>query len=175
MKYVLLLCISFIMVSAYSQESGSVITQKKKKYYQGTVKLKKSELKSILINNPASAVEGKLWKKNYNIASGFMYAGAVSVFAAGVVSLTSTLDEKNELEEGDLSNSTSYSFKGLGFAALGLVFVGVSIPFNISAKKHLRSSVSQYNSSLNQARRKPKVNFEFIVSSQGMPGIRMRF
>ena len=111
-----------------------------------------------------------MFRKNNTIASPFLVAGSVFVFAGGLTSLSSTLKQADALNEGQiLSSSTS----GLGLALLGLTCVVVSVPFSISAKKHLNKSIDNYNSSIVNAGRNP-VEIELMVHAQGL-GLQIKF
>jgi hypothetical protein len=147
MKKLILLSVIFAFVCSFSgfAQTGNQIELKKKRYYQNDKKLTNKELKSILMSNPESAVEYNLAKKNSSIGAIPAMAGSVLVLYGTVVNLKQSVEESNAISNGNLyyqSDPSKYVTPMLIGCALGIS----SIPFALASNKHLKKSVSIYNS-----------------------------
>lgn len=146
----LTICLVFFALNAFSQDSETPISVvKKKKFYQNEQQLTGPELKYILSNNPSSAESYQKFNRQQKVGLGFLYTGVV-VGLGGLLLL---------------DNLT------IGLVGLGIELVAVPLVF--SARKHLNTSVDQFNNSLSQSGKR-NVSFEFMANSSGL-GVRMRF
>ncbi len=169
-----LLTMIFMVMGAYAQTADDQISiVKKRKYYQNGEKLKWRDLKNTLGNNAASEESFKLAQKNSTIASPLLIGGSVLLLAAGITSLTSSLEEVNALENGEIKDSGS---NGLGLALGALGCIVASIPFNLAARDHLHNAIDQYNADLKRVGSScpPPVRFNLMVKANGL-SLRMTF
>lgn len=144
MKKLILFSVIFAFVCSFSgfSQTGTQIELKKKRYYQNDKKLTNKELKSILMSNPESAAEYQIAKKNSTIGAVPMVAGAALCLYGSFAMLKSSVDEANAIENGESYEETGYVAPTL--IGAGLVLVGV--PFILSSGKHLKKSITIYNS-----------------------------
>lgn len=164
----------FMVICAYAQTADNQISiVKKRKYYQNGEKLKWRDLKNTLSNNAASAESFKLAQKNSAIGSPLVLAGSALLLAAGITSLTSSLDEANALEEGKIKDSGS---SGLGLALGALGCIVAAVPFNLATRDHLHNAIDQYNAEIKKVSSSypPPAKLNLIVKANGL-GLRMTF
>lgn len=164
------LAASFILVNLFSQEVEKVITIQKKKYYQNEERLTNKQLYSILSENPVSAENAQMARKNATIGNSLVLGGSVCLLVGSATFFSATLKENKDVQSGNAPGEYKYGWGWLG-AAGGLIIV--SIPFNVKSRKLMNKSVEQYNSTVSSTGQKP-VEFELTTNSSGI-GIRMRF
>jgi hypothetical protein len=141
---VLLFCI--FCAETLAQPSGGLLELKKRRVYQNGSVLKGPQLNAILTGNPASAPEYESSKSNRMIGTMLSSTGVGLVLLSSVLLLTETLKEADEVNSGNL-NSEANLGTPLALALVGLGIVIAGAPFNLSANKHLKKSITLYNSS----------------------------
>jgi len=160
----------FFILNSYSQTADSTISLDKKKYIQnGEVKTVK-QVQTILANNPASAPEFQEYKSKSRIATPMLIAGTAIVLTGAVVNLVGTAQEAQDVNNGEVEGSY---VNGLPIVLVGAAVGIIAIPFVVSANKHFKKSLSDYNSSFKNMSSRP-AQFNLIVSGMGV-GLRMQF
>ena len=159
--------IMVVMLNAYSQTGDKTITLKKRKYYQNDQVISGSQFKTILANNPASAMEFKKMKTNATIGSVFFGLGTV----ACIYAIANPPSEMKGSLHGLISDAEMSKHMTPLYIGAGLIVIGT--PFIFSSKKHFKKSISDYNSSLKTVSYEP-VQFNLLVNSNGL-GVRMVF
>lgn len=155
---------------SFSQNSNEIVLLKKR-YYQNEKKLTNNDLKSILLSNSESAAEYKIAKKNSTIAAVPMVAGTALCLLGSFSMLKSSIDETNAINNGDIYYEASTAYVAPVLLGAGLVLAGV--PFALASNKHLKKSISIYNS--NQATGYRDIQkLEFGLTQNGV-GITYRF
>lgn len=147
-KYIIAIILFIGFINVYAQNGQDSIIKQKKFYYQKGQILSKTELKDILLAKPISAQEYNTYKTNQRIALTLGLGASTCCLIGSIVSLSSTLNTANELENGNLPTNeeeTASAAAGLGWLAGGVLCVAVAIPFGISSKKHLSKSIQLYN------------------------------
>lgn len=159
-----------IALSAYTQTSDSTITIQKRRYLQNDNLMKRNELKSVLLHCDASRPEYKKAKTSSTIGSVFMGTGAVLILAGAGINLAGSVQEANDLDNGELRDSYP---NGLGLILVGAAIELASIPFLVSSGKHLKKSVSNYNSFNDKADSRP-IRLNLVYTKNGA-GLRLVF
>ncbi len=168
------LIMTFMVIGAYSQTADDEISiVKKRKYYQNGEKLKWRDLKNTLGNNAASAESFKLAQKNSTVANPLLIGGGALLLAAGITSLSSSLEEVNALEDGKIKDSGS---NGLGLALGALACMVTSLPFSLAARNHLHNAIDQYTADIKKVGSScpPPVRWNLMVKANGL-SLRMTF
>ena len=166
---VIFLTIIFAFVSSFSgfSQTGNQIELKKKRYYQNDKKLKSKELKSILLSDPESAVEYKIAKKNSTIAAVPAGIGSLLCFYGVGVMLKQSADESNAISNGDIYYQSDQS-KFVTPVLVGTGLIIVAVPFMISSNKHLKKSVSIYNSKKTSTGYRDEMKLNFGLTKNGV-------
>jgi hypothetical protein len=160
-----MLCL-FGTLAGFSQTSNQ-IELKKKRYYQNDKKLTSKDLKSILSSNPESAVEYQIAKKNGTIAAVPAGIGSALCLYGAAVSLKQSVDESNAISNGDLYYESDQS-KFVTPILIGAGLVVVAIPFMISSNKHLKKSISIYNSKKSSTGYRDEIKLDFGLTQNGI-------
>lgn len=163
------LLLTFIL-SAYSQKADSTITLTKKKFYQNSEIKTAKQVQTILANNPVSAPEYQKYKSNIRIATPLFIGGTVIVLVGTGINLAGSIQEAQDVDNGEMGGTYP---NGLPIVLIGAAIDIVAIPFMISANKHFKKSLSDYNSSFKSVSSRPP-QFNLMVNANGL-GIRMRF
>jgi len=132
---------NIVAAPADSLKNGGQILIKKKRYYLNDNQLNNKELKSLLLNDPASVDEYNIAKKNMTIGAVPMFAGMGLIFYGIIVMYSSSAEEADALENGGTIDQSKWVVPIL--AGCGLVVAG--LPFMVSSNKHMKKSVSNYN------------------------------
>ena len=171
MKKLIFLTVIIAFVCSFSglSQTSNQIVLNKKRYYQGDKKLTNKELKSILLSDPESAVEYKIAQKNSTIGAVPAIAGTVLVLYGTGVMLKQSIDESNAISNGELYYQSDQS-KFMTPILIGCVLGLSSIPFALASNKHLKKSVTIYNSkkSLTGYRDEMKLDFGFTQNGVGV-------
>jgi len=162
--------IMIILVNAFSQVSTSPITKEKKRYYHEGKALKPVELLTLLKNNPASAEEYQIAKKNSNIGNPLIAIGTATILVGSIVNLASTIKEADDASQGKVSSTST---TGLSIMLIGVGFDLIGLPFAISANKHYKKAIAQYNESVKSSGIK-NLQLNMAVNPNGLT-LRMRF
>lgn len=173
MKKVLLSVILMmaIMAGLQAQNNDSTISMMGKKIYQNGQTLSNARLKSILLSNPASVKDYKSYQVNKNIGTPLVYIGLAGVLGGAILHLSSTVDQADAVNNGDIDAKKDYTGAYLLIGGLGLELI--SIPFLVSANKKFKKSLFNYNSSFGKTSAIP-VQFNMMVNANGL-GVRMQF
>lgn len=171
-KAAILFLMSMVLTNLFAQNESGVITIEKNKFYQNEIKLKRAELHALLQSNPEVLPDFEIYKKNYVAGSTLTLGGLALVCAGGFVSLSSSLEQADDLNNGETKSQSDYS-SGLALAGLGLVAVIAAVPINLKSKRHLQKSVELYNAGL-QDTAQQAVEFDLQVSGNQVSLI-MRF
>jgi hypothetical protein len=168
-KIILISMLCLFGTLTVSSQTNEQIELKKKRYYLNDKKLNNKELKGILMSNPESAAEYKIAQKNSTIGTVPAIAGSALVLYGTVVMLKQSVDESNAISNGDIyyeSDPSKYVTPILIGCALGLS----AIPFALASNKHLKKSVSIYNSkkSATGYRNEMKLNFGLTQNGVGV-------
>ncbi|MCX6237286.1 MAG: hypothetical protein NTY07_06960 [Bacteroidia bacterium] len=162
--------ILIFVLNAFPQSGDQTITRKKKIYYQNDKVLTRSQLKTVLANNPASLAAYQKFKTNNRLVNPFLIAGSAVAIAGGIVNLTLHIKQVDDYSNMNLHGNYTW---GVPVILAGLAADLVGIAFLIPAKKHLKKSITDYNSSIKTVGYEP-VQFNLMVNSNGL-GVRMRF
>jgi len=159
-----------LIITGYAQSSDSTISIQKKQYYQNGVTKTSPQVKLLLANNPASAPEYKKFKKNSNIGTPLMVVGSAAVLAGAAINLSSSIKESNDINNGELGGSYP---SGISLMLVGVACDIVALPLVISANKHFKKSLSDYNSSFKSTSSR-QAQFNLMVNANSF-GIRILF
>lgn len=118
--------------------SYTVNNQSKQPLYSG-MKLH-PDFEKVLSENPAALKEAKAAER-YN---GFALLGSGVMLAGTVMLLMDTLQQKDDVESGDLSSSNDTDWTPVYVVAAG---AGISLISTSALKRHINKAVSLYNSS----------------------------
>ncbi len=175
MKKLIFLTVIFAFVSSFSgfSQTGNQIELKKKRYYQNDKKLTNKDLQSILLSNPESAVEYKLAKKNSTIGAIPALTGTALVLYGTVIMLKQSIDESNAISDGDLYYQSDQS-KFVTPILIGAGLAVVAIPFALVSNKHLKKSITIYNSNKTLTSYRDEMKLDFGLTQNGV-GIVYRF
>jgi len=159
MKNLILLTGIFLVfiMNAYSQVGDSTIKFQRGKYYQNNKIIKYHELETILAYNSTSASELQKYNADIIISIPFVIVGAYYI-------ITGTLNRKRELNVITFQEKSIFDYKKL---LIGAACEVGGLSFALVANKHLKKSVSLYNSSLKDVGYK-QVQANFMVNSNGL-------
>jgi hypothetical protein len=160
---------AFVLTS-YSQTADSTIKIEKKKYYQNGETKTPKQVETILANNPASSPEYQKYKKNARIAVPLLVTGTAILLTGTVINLVGSVQESQDVANGEIGGTYP---NGLPIILVGAGVGIIAIPLVISANKHFKQSLSDYNSSFKSVSSRP-LQFNLMVNSNGL-GIRMQF
>ncbi len=158
------------LFSSFAQSGDKTITIQKKRFYQNGQVLTPAQVNKLLSESPASSAEYKLYKSKMAIASPILIVGGIGTLAGAAISLASALKEAGDVSSGKTSVT---QYNGVPIMIAGVAVTLLSLPFAIPANKHLKKSISNYNSASKTTGYEP-VQFNLMVNSKGI-GVRMRF
>jgi hypothetical protein len=144
MKILSFLTILFVLCSTtiFSQQNDSLFIQKRHVYQNGK-RLNKEKLKTRLTGSPACAAEYNKYKTKNTIASAATLVGAGFVLYLGAASLSNSLSDVKNLNEGNLKTSDG---SNLVLPAIGAVgFVSIAAVLSLSARDNLIKAVTICN------------------------------
>lgn len=164
-KLILLLnlTIIFFTTNSFAQKSDSLQIVKSH-VYQNDVKLSKEELKSLLSNSPGTSAEFEKYKTKNTIGSAALIVGSGFVLYLGATSLSNSLNDAKNLNEGNLETSDGKNLILPAAAAIGFVSVGAIL--SLAARGHLIKAVTIYNSRSNRNYSQNK-NLKFELTNNG--------
>lgn len=170
MKNPILIIFAFLalIVNAYSQAEDKTITHNEGKYKLDGQDKSRYEIKYVLENNPASAIEYHKYKVTNQVGVTTLVVGIV-MGSAGYIVWASSLTE--EIING-ISGKKMEDPKGVGvaIAGTGFMIVGAAILFS---NPHFKRSINLYNSSVKSVGSKP-VQLNLTLNPNGL-GLRMTF
>jgi hypothetical protein len=170
MKNPILTIVMFLVfiLNTYSQAEDKTITSKEGKYnMDGQVKTR-SEIKYILANNPASALEFHKYRVTNQAGVTTLVVGAV-MGCAGFITMAFSMGEEviNGISGEEMEDPKG---AGIALAGTGLMIVGAAI---LISNPHFKRSINLYNSSvISIGSRSVKINL--TVNPNGL-GMRMTF
>ncbi|MGM0408399.1 MAG: hypothetical protein ACQERU_10465 [Bacteroidota bacterium] len=160
----------FCTMTIFAQQNDSLFIQKKHVYQNGK-RINKEELKAQLTSSPAGAVEYNKYKTKNTIASAATIVGSGFVLYLGAASLSNSLNDVKNLNEGNLETSDG---SNLVFPAIATVsFVSIAAVLSLSAKDNLIKAVTIYNGN-NKTGYKGNQKVEMGLTENGI-GLTFRF
>jgi hypothetical protein len=160
-----------LVMNSYSQGKDSTITRitfQDGKYYQGGQIKTRSEIKTILANNSASAPEYHKFKTNNTIGFITLAGGGLIAGTGGIIFLFSATEEFVNGINGEKINNPHGLV--LLLAGTACTLTGVAV---IVVNPHFKRAIDLYNSNVKSAESKP-VQFSLGFNSNGL-GMRMTF
>ena len=143
-KLILLnLIIAFFPTNIFAQQIDSLQIVKSR-IYQNDIRLSKEELKSKLSNSPDTSAEFEKYKTKNTIGSAALIVGSGFALYLGATSLSNSLKDTKNLNEGNLETSDGKNLILPAVATIGFASVGAIL--SLSARGHLIKAVNIYNS-----------------------------
>jgi hypothetical protein len=163
-KILALSLILFVSFQVALSQSNGQIRIAKKKIYQNDTLLTRAELYSILKSEPASKETAEQAEASATAGSIFAGVGSAAALIYGVLILSSSAKDANNVSNGNLNATDPSKYNSLFYVAIGAA--AVSLPFIISSNKQLKKSVSLYNSK-NATGFRQEQNINFRLSPAG--------
>ncbi len=156
-KLILLFLVGIFCSANVSAQQNDSLKIVKFQVYQNDVKLSKEKLKTLFSNSAAASSEFDKYKSKSTIGYAALLVGAGFGVYLGVLSLSNSQSDINNLNSGKLETSDQKNLIFPAAATIGFISVGAIL--SLGARDHLIKAVNIYNSGSTASRGSTKLEF----------------